>query len=146
MVKKEKVVKGMVEFPVDFSGRYFDPLIQNQQIHGVFVGSREVESKFKNSREESDNFGKKKKTNYEIKTQSGSIIFGEGGGPLQSFLDGLEVGQYVEIGYLCMKLPDGTLCPKTIKTREQLYKWRGGKKESSFPKFEYLRAEKKGKK
>jgi len=133
--------KGLVDYAVDFNGRYFDPLIQDQKIHGSFVGAREVESKFRNQRETSPNFGKKVKTNYEIKkSENGqSVIFSESSGPLQNFFDNLAVGDYVEIYYKTQRLPDGTPMPKTVKTREQLHKWRGGKKEPSYSVWEYLR-------
>ena len=142
--KEVKMKKGgMVDYAVEFNGRYFDPLLRPQTIHGVFVGSKDVESKFRNERKGSPNEGKKTKTNYEIKTNHGSVIFSEGSGPLQALLDDLAVGDYVEIGYKTLKTPDGTPMPPTVKTKEQLWKWRGGKKEPSYPVWDYLRGPKR---
>ncbi len=134
--KKGKVV----DYKTDFKGGWFDPLKQNQTIQGVFVREFATDSDFKNTREDSDNFGKKKKSNYEIKLDGGGAVnFSESSGPLQALLDDLTPGDRVDIQYLHLALPDGTPCPKTVTTKEAMWKWRGGKKESSWPVWKHLR-------
>ena len=142
---QKKTGSKVVDFATDFKGKWFDPLVQGQKIEGVFIRSFDTESDFKNLREKSENFGKKKKTNYEIKlNKGGQINFSEGSGPLQALLDALEPGDRVIIHYDTLELPDnGGKMPKTVKTKEQMWKWRGGKKEASYPRFELLRIVKK---
>jgi hypothetical protein len=137
--KKNKVVKkikgGRVHYDMTRQkGAWFDPLIMNQTIEGVFTKTFDTKSDYKNSREASSHFGKKMKTNYEItKSSGGAVILSEGGGPLQDLLEDLRIGDFIHLEFKHLALPDGTPMPKTIKTKEQLYKWRGGKKEPSWP-------------
>lgn len=135
----------VVEFSTDFRGKWFQPLQQNQIIKGVFTREFKTDSKFKNSREDSDNFGKKTKSNYEITLDGnkGKINFSEGGGPLQALLDALSIGDRVEIHYSHLEKKDGEKCPVTVKTSEQLKKWRGGKNNPCYPRFTVLKLFKK---
>lgn len=133
--KKNKVVgikgkDGRERFNLNFSkGEWFNPLKQNQVIEGVFTKTFVTDSKFKNTRENSEAFGKNAKVNYEITRDKGTpICISETGGPIQSLLDSLNVGDRVHFEFVCLKREDGELCPKTVKTPEQLKKWKARQK------------------
>lgn len=125
-------------------GDWFDPLKQNQTIEGVFTRTFRSESKFKNTRENSEAYGKKEKVNYEFQRDKGQvpICIGETSGPLQSLFDSLNPGDWIQIKYLHLKREDGEQCPKTVKTFEQLKKWKAGQK--AWPVWDTIAKVKRG--
>lgn len=136
MAKVKSASKGRKYYNTEMGGKWFDPLKGKQTIEGEFTRSFTTSSKFKNMREGSDCFGKKEKMNYEILQANGEkIVFGEGGGPIQALFDDLRVGDSVHIEFIGLQREDGEMVPASIKTREQLNKWKGGKKVRVFPRF-----------
>jgi hypothetical protein len=133
---------GMIEFSTE-GMKFFDVLKRPAEYHGTFLGEETQKSKFASKRRGSPNFGKKQKTNYGVMTPAGKVMFSESSGPLQDLFDQCTPGDYVEIDYLTCALPSGELMPSSVKTKEQLWKWRGGKKEPSYPKFSRLALKKK---
>lgn len=126
-------------YATELGGKWFDPLKGAQKIKGEFTRSFTTASKFKNMREKSDCFGKKEKMNYEILQADGErLVFSEGGGAIQALLDDMRQGDTVEIHFGGLKREDGEMVPSKIKTRDELNKWKGGKKVRAFPVWTML--------
>jgi hypothetical protein len=134
--KKAPKVKGRKYYSTEMGGKWFDPLKGKQTVEGEYVRSFETASKFKNMREGSNCFGKKLKENYEILLDSGDKVnFSEGGGPIQALFDDMKPGDRLHIEFIGLEREDGVMVPASIKTREQLNKWKGGKKVRCFPRY-----------
>ena len=134
--KASQKVKGRKYYSTEMGGKWFDPLAGKQIIEGEFLRTFTTASKFKNTREGSDCFGKKQKTNYEILQPNGEkIVFSEGGGPLQALLDDLKPGDSIHVEFAGLEREDHVMVPVSIKTREQLKKWKGGSKVCCYPKY-----------
>ena len=135
MVKKKKgsvvTKKGKVEnWNIGFTkGDWFNPLVQDQKLEGVFLKTFQTDSKFKNTRENSAAFGKKAKVNYEFaRDGKNPFCIGETSGPLQALFDSLSPGDRLKFTFKHLKREDGEVCPKTVKTFDQLKKWKGSAK------------------
>lgn len=134
--KNASKVKGRKYYSTEMGGKWFDPLAGKQTLEGEFTRTFTTSSKFKNLREGSDCFGKKEKLNYEFVKEDGSkFVLGEGGGPLQAMLDDLKPGNKVHIEFIGLEREDGVMVPSSIKTREQLKKWKGSSKVRCFPRY-----------
>lgn len=138
--KKDQVVKtqkgGKTYYSLEFErGIWFNPLAGPQTFDGVFLKTFGTDSKFKNTRSGSEYFGKNTKGNYSFRMdKQGVLNFSETGGLFQAFLDDLVPGDRVHFSFIGLKrASDGEMMPKSIKTKEQLIKWRGGKKEPAYP-------------
>jgi len=139
MVKRKKgtVIKGRRHYDLGFEkGTWLNTLVQNQDIKGVFLKSFATDSDYKNTREGSECFGKKKKLNYSFRLDKGKGVLNisETGGRFQALLDDLEPGDYFEGKYLYIKREDGAICPRTVTTGKQLKKWKQGQK--AYPQWD----------